>query len=97
MVPVEAGADAVLAKIVDDLKTAQSAVDKVTKVDQAKKDDAKAKEDAKTDAEAKAKADAEAKVARWTCEYCGSSNPHDATSCSSCGAPRSEKKAEDEK
>jgi hypothetical protein len=84
----EIGAAAVLDKINADIETAQSAVDKVLGVEADKKQDA----DKKTADEAKAKADADAKVAPWKCEYCGTSNTHDHTKCSSCGAARSDSK-----
>ncbi|HEY8379658.1 MAG TPA: hypothetical protein VIK91_24365 [Nannocystis sp.] len=80
----EAGANAVLKKIVADLKTAEEVVDKVLKADQEKKDAAAAEKKAADEA----KAAEEAKTAPWKCEYCGSSNPHDETNCKSCGAPR---------
>lgn len=88
----EASADAILSKTKGDLDTARSAIDKVLKADKAKKEDAAAKDKAAADAKAQDKADAEAKVAPWTCEYCQSQNPHDATKCASCGASRSAKK-----
>ncbi len=83
----EAGADAVLDKLVADVATAQAAVDKVLGADAEKKEDAKGK----ADADAKAKADADAKVAPWKCEYCGAENPHDHGACGSCGAARKSK------
>jgi hypothetical protein len=86
----EAAADAVLKKITTDIATAQSAIDKVVKADKAKADDAKAK----ADADAKAKADAEAKVAPWKCAYCGAENGHEHGSCTACGAPRGDNKAD---
>lgn len=89
----EAGADAVLKKIVADIATAQSAIDKVVKVDRDKADDAKAK----ADAEAKSKVEAEAKVAPWKCPYCGAENSHEHGACTGCGAPRSDKKSGDSK
>lgn len=88
----ESSANAILAKVTADLKTAQSTIDKVLEADRSKKAEAEAKDEAAAEADAKAKADAEAKVAPWTCEYCESQNPHDATKCSSCGAPRAEQK-----
>lgn len=84
----EAGAAAVLKKVMGDLDTAQEAVDKVVAADRSKKADAdaaKRADEAKT-ADAAA-ADAAAK-APWKCGYCESENPHDETSCKSCGAPR---------
>lgn len=89
----EAGADAVLKKIIADIATAQSAIDKVVKVDKAKADDAKSK----ADADAKSKADADAKVAPWKCPYCGAENSHEHGACSGCGAPRADKKSGDTK
>ncbi len=84
----EADAAAVLSKIVSDLETAQSALDKVSQIDGEKKADAKAKQDAKAQADAEAKA----AVADWKCEYCGSANEHSHKECSGCGAPRGGKK-----
>jgi colicin import membrane protein len=84
----DAGANAVLKKVVADIETAQSAIDKVLEVDKSKKDDAAAKDDAKAAADAKEKADAEAKVADWKCEFCGTMNKHDHGKCDSCGAAR---------
>lgn len=84
----EAGAAAVLKKITADLKTAEAAVDKVLAADREKKETAAAEKKASEAAEAEKKAAEEAKVAPWKCEYCSSSNPHDETSCKSCGAPR---------
>ncbi len=88
----EASATAVVDKVVDDLKTAQKVIDKVLNVDKKKKDQkASDKKAAETKAE-EAKAAAEAKVAPWTCEYCGSENPHTEGKCKSCGAPKGKKK-----
>lgn len=88
----EAAATALMKKITADVKTAQSAVDKVSKADKSKTK-AKAKtEKAKTEKAASDKAAAEAKAADWSCEYCGNANKHDATSCSGCGAARPSKK-----
>jgi DNA repair exonuclease SbcCD ATPase subunit len=84
----EAAAVAVLDKIEADLDAARAAIDKVVKADK----DKKAAAAAAADADAQAKAAAEAKVAPWKCEYCGTENKHDQTSCSSCGAPRGDTK-----
>ncbi|MCA9706532.1 MAG: hypothetical protein KDK70_11835 [Myxococcales bacterium] len=89
----EASADAVLAKVRADLDTAEAAVDKVLEADKSKKDEAKQADETKKADEAKAKADADAKVAPWTCEYCGTENPHDESNCKSCGAPKGNKDA----
>ncbi len=84
----EASANAILKKALSDIKTAQSAIDKVTKVQKEKADKKEADKKAATDAKAKEKSDADAKTAPWTCEYCKSSNAHTETKCKSCGAPR---------
>ena len=95
----EAGATAVMKKVMDDIATSQSAIDKVAGADKEKtdkKEQEKADEKAAADKAAadKAAADKAAadKVADWTCEYCDAVNKHDATSCTSCSEPRSEKK-----
>ena len=88
----EAAANAVLKKVLEDLKTAESTIDKVLEVDKGKKDARQAAEDEKNAADAKAKADAEAAVADWKCEFCGTMNKHDHGKCESCGAPRGDKK-----
>ena len=96
----EASATAVLDKITSDIDTAQKAVDKVLANDKKKTDDKAAADKSAKDEAAKADADKAAAVANWTCEYCGTSNEHDATSCSSCGAPhdgKGEAKADDKK
>jgi hypothetical protein len=88
----EASATAVMKKVIADIGTAQSAIDKVSAVDKEKTD--KKADDAKaaTDKAAADKAATEAAVADWTCEYCSTKNTHDAATCSSCGAPRPETK-----
>lgn len=90
----EASAAAVLKKIESDLDAAQAAVDKVLTAAKGKKDAAEADKKASEDAKKADSAAAEAKVAPWKCEYCGSSNAHDKTSCESCGAARADKKAD---
>lgn len=89
----EAGANAVLKKVLADLKTAESTIDKVLEVDKSKKDAKQAAADEDKAADAKAKADAEAKVADWKCEFCGTMNKHTHGKCESCGAPRGDDKA----
>lgn len=88
----EAAATAVMKKVLADIDTAQSAINKVSAVDkdktEKKAEDEKAAQD-KADAD---KAAADAAVADWTCEYCSTTNKHDVTACSSCGAPRPEAK-----
>jgi hypothetical protein len=84
----EGGATAVVGKVKADVDTALAAVTKVLESDKEKKDAQKAAADEKAAKEAKDKADADAKVADWKCEYCGTSNKHDAKTCESCGAPR---------
>lgn len=84
----EASAAAIVRQMKADLDAAQAVLDKLLAADKAKKSDAA---DAKKDAEAAKKdaaAAAEAKVAPWKCAYCSSENPHDETSCKSCGAPK---------
>ncbi len=88
----DASAKAVVDKIASDIKTATKAVDKVLEVDKKKKDAKETKAKDKDDKAAKTKADAEAKVAPWSCEYCGSENPHTEGKCKSCGAPKGKKK-----
>lgn len=89
----EASANAVVDRIVSDLSTATKAVDEVLKADRDKKD-AKAEDAEAKDAKAAAaKVDADAKVAPWSCEFCGSENPHTAGKCESCGAPKGKAKA----
>ena len=88
----EASATAVIGTVIDDLKTADKALDKVLAADRDKKDAKAAQSKAAADEAAKVKAEAEAKVARWSCEYCGSHNPHTEGSCKSCGAPRGKSK-----
>lgn len=90
-----AAAKALTKKALGDLDAAQKAIDAVVAADKEKKDAAQAeKDEAKADKEAEkadAKAEKEAaaaKVAPWKCGYCDAENPHDATSCNSCGAPR---------
>ncbi len=84
----EATAKVLIKKASDDLDAAQKAIDKVVAADKSKKDSVKAdKADAKADAKAD-EAAAAAKVAPWKCSYCDSENPHDVSSCNSCGAPR---------
>ncbi|MEZ4380671.1 MAG: hypothetical protein R3A79_04960 [Nannocystaceae bacterium] len=90
-----ASAKALTKKALDDLDAAQKAIDAVVAADKEKKDAAQAEKDAAKaeqnadKADAKAAADAEAaKVAPWKCGYCDAENPHDATNCNSCGAPR---------
>jgi colicin import membrane protein len=90
----EVAATAVLKKVLADLDTAQSAVDKVIAADKDKKAGAASDAKAKAEADAKAKTEADAKVAPWTCEYCSHSNPHDAGKCEQCGAAKSEAKAD---
>ncbi|MEZ4454858.1 MAG: zinc finger Ran-binding domain-containing protein [Nannocystaceae bacterium] len=84
----EAAAAVILRKIDDDLDTAESALGKVLAADKKKKDDADAAKKAEADATKKAADDEAAKVAPWKCDHCDSENPHDATQCNSCGAPR---------
>lgn len=84
----EAGATAVVGKVKADVDTALAAVTKVLTADKEKKDAKQAETDEKAAKEAKEKADADAKVADWKCEYCGTTNKHDAKTCESCGAPR---------
>lgn len=88
----EASATAVVDKVVADIETAQKAVDKVLEGDKKKAEDKAAADKAADDKAAKADADKAAAVADWTCEYCGTANKHDATACSSCGAPKGGKK-----
>ena len=88
----DAGGAAVVNKVVADIDAAQSAIDKVSAVDKDKTDKQEADAKAVDDKAAAEKAAAEEAVADWTCEYCSTANKHDATACSSCGAPRSEKK-----
>lgn len=89
----ESSATVVLKKLRSDLGTAQSALDKVMAIDKAKQKDAddakKSEAGKKTDDDAAAAA----KSAPWKCSYCSSENPHDETSCKSCGAPRGDAKA----
>jgi hypothetical protein len=85
----EASATAVVKSVKSDIETAAKAVESVLKADKSKKDEKAAQDEAKDAKEAAAKAEADAKVAPWTCEYCKTENPHDATSCTSCGAPKS--------
>lgn len=87
----EASATAIVDKVVADIETAQKAVDKVLEGDKKKAEDKAASDKAASDAAAKADADKAAAVADWTCEYCGTANKHDATACSSCGAPKAGK------
>lgn len=87
----EASATAIVDKVTADIETAQKAVDKVLEGDKKKADDKAATDKAADDKAAKAEADKAAAVADWTCEFCDSKNKHDATSCASCGAPRSTK------
>ncbi len=85
----EASATAILDKVTADIETSQKAVDKVLESDK-KKAEAKTADKAATDASAgKADADKAAAVADWKCEYCDTSNKHDAASCASCGAAKS--------
>jgi len=84
----EASANAVLKKVNADIKTAQSAVDKVLAVDKKKKDKVADDKKAAADTKVKDKSDAAAKTAPWTCEYCKSENPHTENKCKSCGAPK---------
>jgi ribosomal protein L40E len=84
----EASATAVVKSAKSDIETAAKAVDAVLKADKSKKDEKAAKEEAKDAKDAAAKAEAEAKAAPWKCEYCGAENPHDATQCSQCAAPK---------
>jgi colicin import membrane protein len=84
----EASAAAVLKRVHADLDAAKAALDKVLKADKAKQEKAEAAEKEAEAAKAKAEAEEAAKVAPWKCEYCSSENPHDATSCNSCGAPK---------
>ncbi len=93
--PDEAAAQVLVKKASDDLDAAQKAIDKVVAADKAKKDSAKAEAQAEK-SEAKAdEAAAAAKVAPWKCGYCDSENPHDVTSCNSCGAARPDSGAAD--
>jgi len=88
----DASANAVLKKVTKDIKTATEAVESVLKTDKAKKDTKAAdKKAVETKADDTKKAE-EAKVADWKCEYCDSTNKHDATKCASCGAGKSAKK-----
>lgn len=84
----EASASAILKKLKGDLDTAQAAVDKVLAVDKAKQDDAAAKQKSEASKKEGDEAAAKAAVAPWKCGYCDSENPHDETSCKSCGAPK---------
>jgi len=95
----EAGATAVMNKVMSDIKASQSAIDKVAgadkkKVDKQDKDKADQKAAADKAAADKAAADKAAAdaVADWTCAHCDSTNKHDASKCASCGAPRPAKK-----
>ncbi|HGG56925.1 MAG TPA: hypothetical protein ENK31_03915, partial [Nannocystis exedens] len=81
-------AKVLIKKASDDLDAAQEAIDKVIAAAKSKKDSVKADKAAeKSDAKAE-EAAAAAKVAPWKCSYCDSENPHDVSSCNSCGAPR---------
>lgn len=84
----EAAATAVMKKILGDIATAQSALDKVAQVGKDKVEKKDADDKAAADKAAADKAAADAAVADWTCEYCNTANKHDATACSSCGAPK---------
>ena len=88
----EAGATAVVKSVKSDIDTAAKAVKAVLDADKGKKDEKVAEQETKDAKDAAAKAEAEAKVAPWKCEYCGTENPHDATSCTSCGAPKAAEK-----
>lgn len=88
----EAAATAVMKKVLADIDTAQSAINKVSAVDKDKADKKAEDEKAAQDKAAADKAAADAAVADWTCEYCSTTNKHDVTACSSCGAPRPEAK-----
>ncbi len=81
-------ADAIVKKVLGDLETAQSALDKVSGVQSKKDSKAKADKDDKT----KAEKDAKQAVADWKCQYCGNMNKHDHTECGGCGAGKSGKK-----
>ncbi|MFO7566488.1 MAG: hypothetical protein R6X02_27850 [Enhygromyxa sp.] len=84
----EAAAAAVMKKVIADIETAQSVIDKVAKADKDKTNKKAADEKTATEKAAADKAAAEAKVADWTCEYCDAKNKHDVTTCSGCGAAR---------
>lgn len=88
----EAAATAVMKKVLADIDTAQSAINKVSAVDKDKTEKKAEDEKAAQDKAAADKAAADAAVADWTCEYCSTTNKHDVTACSSCGAPRPEAK-----
>lgn len=81
-------ADAVLAKVAADIKTAGATLDTALKTDKAKKDGKAADKKSADSKAADAKAAEQAKVADWKCQYCASMNKHDHTKCESCGAPR---------
>jgi colicin import membrane protein len=83
-----AAANAVLKKIISDIDTAQSVIDKVAAADKDKTEQKADAEKAAADQAAAEKAEAAAAVANWTCEYCDASNKHDEASCSGCGAAR---------
>ncbi len=84
-------ADAIVKKVLADLETAQSAIDKVSGVQSDKDSKAKADKDAANqDAE-----DAKEAVADWKCSYCGNLNPHDHNECGGCGAGKSGKKPDE--
>ena len=89
----EAAATVVLRKLKGDLDTAQSALDRVLAIDKAKQDKAADTKNSEVSKKAGDDAAAAAKVAPWKCSYCSSENPHDETSCKSCGAPRADAKA----
>ncbi|HEY0134009.1 MAG TPA: hypothetical protein VGB85_08015 [Nannocystis sp.] len=90
----EAAANALLQKLRTDLGTAQSALDKVLAIDQSKQTKAADAKQSEASKKAADEAAAAAKVAPWKCSYCSSENPHDATSCNSCGAPKADAKAD---
>jgi len=95
--PDEAAAQVLVKKASDDLDAAQKAIDKVVAADKAKKDSAKAEVEAEKSEVKADEAAAAAKVAPWKCGYCDSENPHDVTSCNSCGAARPDSAAADKK
>ena len=84
----EAAATAVMKKVIGDIETAQSAIDKVSAVDKDKTDKKAEDEKAADEKAAAEKAAADAAVADWTCEFCDKKTPHPETNCGGCGAPR---------
>ena len=89
----EAAAAVVLRKLRSDLDTAQSALDKVLAIDKAKQTKAADAQKSEVSKKAGDEAAAAAQAAPWKCSYCSTENPHDETSCKSCGAPKGDAKA----